>query len=177
MQRIREFAGNRRSRLSARVLTMAFFALIPCAAALAQENNQPPQGFTALFNGKDFKDWTGGATRDPREVAALPPAEREKHDAEMKRGLEQHWKVENGELVSDGKEPYLATKRDYGDFDMWVDWKINAKGDSGIYLRGTPQVQIWDPATHPEGSGALFNNQKPENPNKPLVCADRPVGE
>ncbi|MHC4126679.1 MAG: 3-keto-disaccharide hydrolase, partial [Planctomycetota bacterium] len=45
-------------------------------------------------------------------------------------------------------------------------------GDSGIYLRGTPQVQIWDNAV---GSGGLYNNQ--ENPSQPFIVADNPPGE
>src|SRR5262249_51786129 len=57
-------------------------------------------------------------------------------------------------------------------FELYVDWKIGPKGDSGIYLRGNPQVQIWD---NPEGSGGLYNNQK--HPRKPLKVADKPVGE
>ena len=36
------------------------------------------------------------------------------------------------------------TVKDYGNFELYVDWKIEPKGDSGIYLRGKPQVQIWD---------------------------------
>jgi hypothetical protein len=62
---------------------------------------------------------------------------------------------------------------------MVVDWRITKDGDSGIYLRGSPQVQIWDPARTDVGaevgSGGLYNNQK--NPSKPLVFADNPVGE
>ncbi len=53
-----------------------------------------------------------------------------------------------------------------------------ARGDSGIYLRGTPQVQIWDPDAERQnavGSGGLFNNQK--NPSKPTKRADKPIGE
>src|SRR5687768_1160099 len=99
----------------------------------AQENNEPPAGFTALFNGQDFEDWTGGATRDPREIKAMSAEERAKHDATMKRRLKRHWKVEDGVLVSDGKEPYLATTKEFGDFELWVDWLIGPKGDSGIY--------------------------------------------
>jgi hypothetical protein len=90
--------------------------------------------------------------------------------------------VDKGELVSDGKEPYLATTKDFGDFEMWVDWKIGPKGDSGIYLRGVPQVQIWDPNDEgskkngcDKGSGALWNNKKGER--FPPVVADKPVGE
>ena len=42
-------------------------------------------------------------------------------------------------------------------------------------MRGCPQVQIWDPAQWPQGSGGLYNNQK--HPGKPLKAADNPVGE
>jgi hypothetical protein len=152
------------------------------ASAVAQENSQPPDGFSALFNGHDIKDWTGGLTRDPKEIAALQGKERAAWEAKMQHGVDEHWRVENGELVSDGKDPFLATKRDYGDFEMWVDWKIGPKGDSGIYLRGAPQVQIWDP-TDPnvkvhgadKGSGGLWNNKK--NERFPTEKADKPVGE
>jgi len=79
-------------------------------------------------------------------------------------------------LVFDGKGQSLCTAKDYGNFELYVDWKIKDKGDSGIYLRGTPQVQIWDPAISSDvGSGGLYNNEK--NPSKPLVKADNPVGE
>jgi hypothetical protein len=163
--------------LSASLMTWLLVAL----AATAQENNSPPPGFTALFNGGDFDDWTGGATRDPREIKSMNASERSEHDAKMRRGIDEHWSVDGGELVSDGEEPYLATKTEYGDFELWVDWLIHPRGDSGIYLRGVPQVQIWDP-TNPEGkrngadkgSGALWNNQKQER--WPLVLADEPPG-
>ena len=92
--------------------------------------------------------------------------------------MQKHWKVEDGALVFDGKGRSLATAKDYGDFEMYVDWKILPRGDSGIYLRGTPQVQIWDPEAEPQnavGSGGLFNNKK--NPSKPSKRADKPIGE
>ena len=92
-------------------------------------------------------------------------------DADMPK----HGKIVDGVLEYDGKGKSLCTAKDYADFEMLVDWKIHAKGDSGIYLRGAPQVQIWDPAQRPEGSGGLFNNKK--NPSKPLKCADNPIGE
>jgi hypothetical protein len=163
---------------------MAVFMSMFCvgvALAQAQENNRPPAGFTALFNGRDFKDWIGGATRDPREIKALGETERAEHEAQMRRGIDEHWRVEYDELVSDGKEPYLATKTEYGDFELWVDWLIHPRGDSGIYLRGVPQVQIWDPTDveahrngSDKGSGALWNNQKHEKWPKEL--ADEPPG-
>ncbi|HJT30622.1 MAG TPA: DUF1080 domain-containing protein, partial [Pirellulales bacterium] len=84
----------------------------------------------------------------------------------------------DGVLVFDGKGRSVATARDYGDYELWVDWKIERNGDSGIYLRGVPQVQIWDPSSDSAkgvGSGGLFNNQK--NPSKPLTVADKPIGQ
>jgi hypothetical protein len=94
--------------------------------------------------------------------------------------MRQHWQVQDGMLVFDGHGDNLCTARDYGDFEMLVDWKIAPKGDSGIYLRGTPQVQIWDvnspgQFSHPDGSGGLWNNQK--NNRHPLVFADHPIGQ
>ncbi|MEX0611732.1 MAG: DUF1080 domain-containing protein [Pirellulales bacterium] len=168
-------------RLCATLILIALhFPWLPIAAA--QENNQPPEGFKALFNGRDIDHWTGGLTRDPREIAALPADERAAWDAEMRRGIREHWRVEDGVLVSDGKDPFLATTEDYGDFEMWVDWKIGPRGDSGIYLRGTPQVQIWDPSdpnvqSHGagKGSGGLWNNKQHER--FPTELVDRPIGE
>ncbi len=94
--------------------------------------------------------------------------------------MNDHWKVEDGVLTFDGKGDNLCTSRDYRDFEMLVDWKIPPKGDSGIYLRGTPQVQIWstnspgqfDP---PDGSGGFYNDQK--NSRHPIRYADNPAGQ
>ena len=84
----------------------------------------------------------------------------------------EHWKIQDGALVYSGKGDSLCTAKDYGDFEMLVDWKIGPGGDSGIYLRGSPQVQIWD---NPLGSGGFYNNQK--NPSNPTKKADKPIGE
>lgn len=89
-----------------------------------------------------------------------------------------HWTVQNGILHYDGKANSLQTAKDYGDFELWVDWKIGPNGDSGIYLRGNPQVQIWDPNSSlaaAVGSGGLYNNRV--NPSTPTKRADRPIGE
>lgn len=147
-----------------------------------QENNEPPAGFKALFNGRSFDEWSGAKTRDPREIAALSSAERSAHLTKMKTEIAQHWRVENGVLVSDGQEPYLATTSEYGDFELWIDWQLNPLGDSGIYLRGVPQVQIWDFTNKAKfdrgadkGSGGLWNNTTHER--FPKQVADSPVGQ
>ena len=147
-----------------------------------------PKGFTALFNGKDLTGWRGRQPNyNPAEEARLPKEELAAKQAQWNAERDAHWKVDTdtGEIVSDGKNPHLATVKDYGDFEFHVDWlMVSPNGDSGIYLRGIPQVQIWDPSNPREvrngaekGSGALWNN-KPENPGKfPLVKADNPVGQ
>jgi len=154
---------------------LAFGDLSPAA------DNTPPDGFVALFNGKDLTNWKGlpkPPLDNPAKRAQASPEELAKAQAEADDDMQAHWSAKDGVLVFDGKGRSLATAKDYGDFEFWVDWKIEPKGDSGIYLRGTPQVQIWDPASDSAkgvGSGGLFNNQK--NPSKPLTVADKPVGE
>ena len=107
-------------------------------------SNQPPPGFHALFNGTDLTGWWGASTEDPRKYMAEPPAEfQKKHDASL-GDIRQHWSAQNGELVNDGHGLYLTTDKFYGDFELLVDYKTVPLADSGIYLRGCPQVQIWD---------------------------------
>jgi hypothetical protein len=153
----------------------ALFVIGLCPPAFGQaKDNTPPEGFVALFNGKDLEGWKG-LVDDPKKRAAMSPEQLKEKQAKADEVMRAHWKVEDGVLVFDGKGQSLCTAKDYGDFEMMVDFKILPKGDSGIYLRGTPQVQIWDPALNNIGSGGLFNNQK--NPSKPLVMADNKVGE
>lgn len=144
--------------------------------------NQPPKGFIALFNGKDLTGWKGLLKRpydNPARRAALSPDKREELQKEADENMRAHWKVDNGVLVFDGKGRSLCTATDYSDFEMLVDWKIPAGGDSGIYLRGSPQVQIWDTALlnvgAQVGSGGLWNNRY--GPRNPLNVADKPVGQ
>jgi hypothetical protein len=169
------------------ITALALVLGLSSSAVRAQDkrpDNTPPEGFVALFNGKDLTGWKGlldpkKKLDNPINKAKLSPEQLEKAQAEADENMRQHWKVENGEIVFDGKGRSLCTAKDYSDFEMWVDWKIPPKGDSGIYLRGSPQVQIWDTALTnvgaQVGSGGLYNNKK--NPDKPLVKADKPVGE
>jgi len=145
----------------------------------------PPDGFVALFNGKDLSGWHGLGHFDPRQLARMTPDERAKKLADDNADMQKHWRVENGEIVNDGHGVFLTTDKDYGDFELHLEWRmVSRNGDSGIYLRGSPQVQIWDPANPaevrngaPKGSGGLWNNHA-DNPGRfPLVKADRPVGE
>jgi hypothetical protein len=146
-----------------------------CIATPAQAaDNTPPEGFTAAFNGKDLTGWKG-LVGDPKKRAAMSPEQLAAAQAKADESMRANWKVEDGALVFSGKGQSLCTAKDYGDFEMYVDWKILPKGDSGIYLRGAPQVQIWDPNQHGVGSGGLYNNK--QNPSKPTEKADNPIGE
>ncbi len=135
-------------------------------------------GFVNLFNGKDLTNWKAlvdnPIARAKMSDAALQAAE--KIANEKTKG---DWIAKDGLLIFTGHGDNLATEKKYGDFEMYVDWKITAQGDAGIYLRGTPQVQIWDTSRHDVGaevgSGGLYNNQK--HVSKPLVVADNKIGE
>jgi len=153
---------------------LACFGWTALAAAAEETLNKPPGGFVALFNGKDLTGWKG-LVGNPKTRATMTPDDLTKAQAKADENMRAHWEAVDGVLVFDGKGGHLCTTKDYGDFELLVDWKIEKGGDSGIYLRGSPQVQIWDPAPHPEGSGGLFNNK--QGPSKPLKCADKPVSE
>jgi len=147
---------------------------------------KPPQGFKAIFNGKDLSGWWGLKTEDPAKWMALAPAELEKKKKASLDDIKKHWRVEKGILVNDGKGLYLSTVKNYKDFELLVDYKTVAGADSGIYLRGVPQVQIWDTTEKAgkwklgadKGSGGLWNNGKAGDPGRdPLVHADKPFGQ
>jgi hypothetical protein len=165
------------------------------AGLVPGEDNQPPAGFVALFNGKDFSGW------------------------KVPEGDNGHWKIVDGvidyDALSEAKgSKDLWTAREYGDFTLLVDWRIketpylnprvpyilpdgsdarDIKGkpftmtlpdsDSGILLRGSGryQINIW---CWPIGSGEMYgvrrdNSMSPEVRAgvTPRTQADRPVGE
>jgi len=132
------------------------------------------EGFLPLFNGKDLSGWKG-LVKDPPARSKMTAGELQRGQKAADEEMRRHWQVIDRTLVFDGRGQSLCTVKDYADFELFVDWKIEPQGDSGVYLRGSPQVQIWDPAQWPEGSGGLYNNKS--GAAKPLVAADNPVGE
>ncbi len=141
--------------------------------------NDPPEGFKAMFNGKNLRGWKGlaGKGGNPLSRAKMTPGELKEAQKKADETMRKPWSVVGGLLHFDGEQggQSLASDRDYEDFEILVDWKIGPRGDSGVYLRGSPQVQIWDPNQWNIGSGGLYNNKK--NPSKPLEIADNPIGE
>ncbi len=155
-------------------------APLPTRAA----DSQPPQGYRSIFNGTDLTGWYG---LNPHLVVKLEGDEKEASLRSQREEFSQHWRAEGGELVNDGHGPYATSEEEFGDIEFLIEYKTVAKADSGVYLRGTPQVQIWDwhqafdpkkPTRKPHlGSGGLFNNSPGQPGRDPLVFADRPLGE
>lgn len=165
-----------------RHLLAATLACLAIATPAAQV--RAPEGFTPLYNGRDLTGWRGGDTYDHRKWLALPAAERAALDAEWTADMRAHWRAAGPELVNDGKGKYATTVRDYGDFELRLEYNTVPLADSGIYLRGVPQVQIWDHTNPAEfrngaqkGSGGLWNNSRGAPGKDPLVLADKPFGE
>lgn len=148
---------------------------------VSEKDGVPPAGFTSLFNGKNLDGWKG-LVADPKKRAAMSADQLAAAQQKADELMRQNWQIEEGTIAYRGDSfDNLCTAKDYANFELLLDWKVAPHADSGLYLRGTPQVQIWDPHTKPTsagsevGSGGLYNNQK--NPSKPLKVADRPVGE
>ncbi len=159
--------------------------LLICLGVVCANGSEinPPEGFRPLFNGQDLSGWYGDNPHQSRKAADRAAAIKEQQD-----DFKTHWSVENGELVNDGKGPYATTVRDYGDIELMLEYKTVALADSGVYLRGSPQIQIWDTTEAggkwdrgaDRGSGGLFNNPKENadtNGKHPLLRADKPFGE
>lgn len=153
--------------------------------ASASDGAALPEGFKPLFNGRNLEGWWGCSTENPEQWNALPDHELKQKMADSKANIAKHWRAENGELINDGEGLYLTTVEQFEDFDLRLEFRTVAEADSGIYLRGIPQVQIWDTTEAggkwnlgaDKGSGGLWNNSAGAPGKDPLVLADRPFGE
>jgi hypothetical protein len=175
-----------------------FVSVIPLTMVtvlISSASAEPPAGFTSLFNGRDFTNWT------------------------VPQGDGGHWRVEGGVIDYDAlsqssSDKNLWSEREYGDFVLVVDWRIKETpftnkripyilpdgthardirgaelqlalpdSDSGIFLRGDGryQVNIW---CWPIGSGEMYGirtdpKTSPElrKAVTPVTQADKPVGQ
>lgn len=136
------------------------------------------KGFVSMFNGKDLTGWKG-LVGNPISRAKMSAKELTKKQKEADAKMTENWGVKDGMIVFSGHGANMVSTKDYSDFEMILDWRISKDGDSGIYLRGTPQVQIWDTSRTDVGaqvgSGGLYNNNPHES--KPLKVTDNPINE
>ena len=167
-----------------RAVALVAVSVFSFASTQSAQAGTPPEGFTALFNEKNLSGWWGLTTEDPVKWKALSADKLAEKKAASLKDIAQHWSVNGEELVNDGHGLYLSTQKNYGDFEFLVDYKTVPKADSGIYLRGIPQVQIWDSTEEAKfnigankGSGGLWNNSKGAPGKDPLVLADKPFGQ
>jgi hypothetical protein len=92
-----------------------------------------------LFNGKDLKGW---------------------HPS----GKTNQWVVENGILKSPKAGSNIISDETFNDFKLHVEFRYQAHGNSGVYLRGRYEVQITDhyPETPPKDVlGSIYGFIKP----------------
>jgi hypothetical protein len=162
-------------------LALASLALTLCLLA-PFATAEAPEGFRALFNGTNLDGWHGD---NPHDTVKAAEGERDAALEAQQPSFQEHWSVDNGELVNDGHGPYCTTNEEFGDIEFHLEYKTVPLADSGIYMRGTPQVQIWDTTEAggkweikaDKGSGGLFNNAADSPGQSPLVLADKPFGE
>lgn len=139
-------------------------------------------GFVCLFNGRNLDGWKG-LVENPIARAKMSTTELNAAQKKADELMHRDWIVENGELVYIGNGwDNICTINKYADFELLVDWRLDPNGkepDAGVYLRGTPQVQIWDirrtNVGAQVGSGGLYNNKN--YPSVPISVEDNKLGE
>ena len=129
------------------------------------------KGYESIFNGTDLTGWQGlveNPTARSKMSKDVLVAKQKEADAK----ISNNWSVKDGCIYFEGDGANLCTTRHYGDFEMLVDWKISKNGDSGIYLRGSPQVQIWDIARTDAGAQVRlrWTIQQPEGTQYAVGC-------
>jgi hypothetical protein len=154
------------------------------SAVTTQELAYLSPAFTPIFDGKTFDGWHAHPQISPAELRAMSDEDRKESMQTWMNDAKQHWTIENGELVNDGSGPFLVTNDEFEDYELFLQYKTVAGADSGIYLKDTPQVQIWD-VNNLEmqslrcdlGSGGLWNNSPGAAGKDPFVMADLPMGQ
>ena len=168
-----------------RHLLTPVLALILCCSAQLQAADKAPEGFRPLVKNDSFDGWFGMPHFNPTKLWGMSDEERAEYKKKNDEGLKTHWSIKDGVVTNDGSGPYMTTEEEFTDFELLIDYRTVAKADSGIYLKATPQVQIWDYTEAggkwnigaDKGSGGLWNNSKGAAGKDPLVLADKAFGE
>lgn len=122
--------------------------LLPLAATAA-----PEPKWVDLFNGTDLTGWQ--KAKEPR--------------------VDPNWTVDSGAMTNLEAAKDIATVTDYNDFELTLEYKTVKEGNSGVFLRGRIEVQVFDsygketPDTGDDG--AIFGQFPPK------VNASKPAGE
>ena len=141
-----------------RFLRFAAFSLLGFAAITAQAQSEqtaattpaatppapaPANGWQVLFDGKITRAFRGWHSK----------------------GFPAGWHVVDGTLAKEGAVDELITRKQYGDFELELEWNIGESGNSGVFYRGTreydhiywsgPEYQLLDDANAPDGRSRL----------------------
>lgn len=110
----------------------------PDSASTTQDD-----GWETLFDGTSVAEWRG------YKLDSMPPG----------------WRIVDGTLSKDSVVEDIITRNQYGDFELELEWKLGAEGNSGLFYRGTeeyervywsaPEYQLLDDATAPNGESRL----------------------
>lgn len=162
-------------RLSAVGLLALALSLNFSSSAVQAKSEQPKKGkWEQLFDGKTLNGWHNYLK------AGQPVSDK--------------WKVEDGAItLTKGGAGDIVTDKEYGDFELEIEWKISEKGNSGImyhvkedpkytatYATG-PEMQVLDNERHPDAkqgrngnrtAGSLYDMLPPADPS-----AYKPAGE
>ena len=139
--------------------------------SMSIQTEEVPIGFDSLFNGKNLDGWFMSFDGFHR-ANNLKHVSYEEARAKALDEMSSVWKVSDGTIENLKMGGNLVSERDFENFECYIDWKMTGDGNSGVYLRGMPQVQIWN---DPIGSGGLSNNR--DLFRNPMVNRDKPPGQ
>jgi hypothetical protein len=122
------------------IIVIVLFAGLILASSCSQKPLQG-KGGESLFNGKDLNGWKVHGT--------------------------EKWYVEGGELICesgpDKEYGYLATEKTFKDFELDVDFKQEANGNSGVFFRSSldgTKISGWQVEVAPKGmdTGGIYES-------------------
>ena len=177
-----EYNGTETRQTLKAILPMLKVAQRQKARTWLNNANPNEKGFVCLFNGVNLDGWKG-LVENPIKRAKMSNEQLAEAQKKADDLMRRDWIVENGELVYIGHGwDNICTIKNYADFELLVDWRLDPNGkepDAGVYLRGAPQVQIWDirrtNVGAQVGSSGLYNNK--QNPSTPTSVEDNKLGE
>lgn len=117
----------------ASLLFCGLLALVGATPAAAQPDNTPPEGFRALFNGKNLEGWRTilqGGKEDDGKV----------------------FSVKDGVIVVAGNPAgYFYTDKSYKNYVLRYDWKFSKEGNSGLLVHITGKHGVWPKSIEVQG--------------------------
>lgn len=175
----------------------AIFLLMAAALSLCAQGRSPitdgehhgdppfllEQGWQPLLNGRDVSGWHGRDKDKPNEWYATPTIffDRLLGPTRLSGRKAIGDRIVNGPT---GRTVDLVTDAKFGDMELYLEWMVSKGSNSGVYLQGLYEVQVFDSygSTEPVKSsdaGGIYHrwiNETPSGGSAPRVNASRPPG-